>query len=89
MEVDEPKAELTGTTTWTFRVYNRDALLIMKALGDRLSTVEEVKEARELGDRLTALRIKHLEQSAETATRLREHLEGATGSTVDAILRRA
>lgn len=51
----EPRAELFLTPAFVFRVHKRDAELILRALGGRM-TERDHEPARELGDRLTALR---------------------------------
>lgn len=60
-------------TAWVFELDRRDALLMLKALGGRLSD-EEVVQARDLGNRLTIIRaaaardaLKHLQRAAEHA----------------------
>lgn len=75
MEVDlegghKPSCDML--VSWRFTVSKQDALLILKALGGRLSNPEEVAKAKELGDRLTTLRaasgsdyVQHLVRTAE------------------------
>jgi hypothetical protein len=43
---------------WIFELGQRDALLVLRALGGRLSTPEETEAARTLGNRLTMQREK-------------------------------
>jgi hypothetical protein len=50
-----PAPEVSYIPRWSFTLSKRDALLVLKALGGRL-TDHEIKEAKELGDRLTELR---------------------------------
>jgi hypothetical protein len=50
-----PAPEVSYIPRWSFTLSKKDALLVLKALGGRLTDVE-VKEAKELGDRLTELR---------------------------------
>ncbi len=47
-----PGAETYLVPVWVFRLNKRDSLLVLKALGDRL-TDAEVEEAKALGNRLT------------------------------------
>lgn len=57
-QVDPPKEEgpqLVMRTSWCFILGRRDSLLMLKALGGRLTAVE-VDDAKALGDRLTQLR---------------------------------
>lgn len=60
--------------SWRFTVSKRDALLILKALGGRLVSDEEIVEAALLGDRLTVMRansgqdyVQYLTRAAEKA----------------------
>jgi hypothetical protein len=63
-EANEPRAEVMLSPSWVFRVYKRDADLILRALGGRLTADAELAQARELGDRLTALRAQGVAQMA-------------------------
>ena len=54
-------ANMVQTSEWTFTVSNKEMLLILKALGGRLKDDEEDEQAMALGDKLTTLRIKELE----------------------------
>lgn len=47
-----------------FTLNQHDTLLVLKALGGRL-TADNEQEARELGDRLTRERVEALEQTAK------------------------
>ena len=51
----EEGPQLVMRTSWCFIVGKRDSLLILKALGGRLSEAD-VEPARDLGNRLTHLR---------------------------------
>lgn len=48
--------EVALQVSWQFRLGRKDSLLVLKALGGRLVTPEEVAAAKELGDRLTLMR---------------------------------
>lgn len=54
---DGPKAHVELVSLWRFVLGKRDALLVLKALGGRLTDAEQ-EQARELCDRLTLLREK-------------------------------
>jgi len=73
----EPKAEVMLSPSWVFRVYKRDAELIMRALGGRLQSAEDKAAARELGDRLTALRAQGIAQMNVGATISLDHMTSA------------
>lgn len=47
-------------TSWTFSTSNEEMVLILKALGDRM-TDAEAKKAKALGDQLTRERARQLE----------------------------
>jgi hypothetical protein len=82
----EPRAELMLAPSWLFRVYRRDAELILRALGDRLVTDEERAQARDLGDRLTALRAQGIAQMNVGAQIAVDHMaaaRAADGLTID------
>lgn len=81
-----PRSEVRILQLWEFRLGRRDALLVLQALGGRLFDAEQLHAARELGDRLTALRVRELEQGARQGVGLRANLEKATGRTVEEIL---
>lgn len=74
MELDDdeaggPGAECYLVPLWVFRLGKRDSLLVLKALGGRL-TSKEAEEAKELGDRLTRQRAnaaRDLQAGAERA----------------------
>lgn len=51
----QSKPEVVLHHTWVFKLSKRDALLVLKALGGRL-TDKDAPEAKALGDRLTVLR---------------------------------
>jgi hypothetical protein len=70
----EPAPEVMINPVWTFRVSNRDALIILKALGGRLNNEDEIKQAEELGDRLTILRSKSLQMIVKAAERAEQHV---------------
>lgn len=53
--VPEGKSEMHLRPRWVFELDRRDALLVLKALGGRLSDEEKVL-AEQLGDRLTLQR---------------------------------
>lgn len=55
-DFDGSKAECWLMPTWAFRLGKRDALLVLKALGGRLTSAADIADAKALGDRLTALR---------------------------------
>lgn len=57
---------------WKFRVTSHDMVLILSALGGRLNN-NQIEEAKALGDKLTAIRIKEMEDATE---RLRNSLSG-------------
>lgn len=84
---DEPMAEFRLLQMWQFRVAKNDAMLILQALGGRLTSPDAIAAARELGDRLTALRIKETSDVVEHMDVLRARLETATGKTVDEIVK--
>lgn len=60
--------ELGMHVTWVFKLSKRDSLLVLKALGGRLSE-DEVAEAKALGDRLTVLRANDATQYQQALVR--------------------
>jgi hypothetical protein len=82
---DEPRADLALLQSWRFTVSKRDAMLILQALGGRLAG-DELDEARALGDRLTALRVRSIEAAAGNAAKLRENVERSAGRTIEQML---
>jgi hypothetical protein len=58
--MNEPinKPQLFLKPCWIFELNKFDTLLVLKALGGRLNSDEEVQRAKDLGDRLTELRAK-------------------------------
>lgn len=72
----EPAADVILAPQWVFRVGARDALLILKALGGRL-TEEEDDAALLLCDRLTALRQRHGEGLARALDHACDGMEEA------------
>jgi hypothetical protein len=70
----EPAAEVAFTPSWVFRLYPRDASLVLRALGGRLRDDDDIKAAAELGDRLTTLRAKAVEGFERTYTVAAEHV---------------
>lgn len=67
-------AELSMERTWTLSLSNREIILVMKALGGRITSEPEKNEAMDLGDRLTDLRAKALMVDSKVAERLGEVL---------------
>jgi hypothetical protein len=82
---DEPRADLALLQSWRFTVSKRDAMLILQSLGGRLAG-DEQDEARALGDRLTALRVRSIEAAAGNAATLRANVERSAGRTVEQML---
>jgi hypothetical protein len=76
-ERPEPKAEMTLSPSFVFRTYRRDTELILRALGGRITTPNELAAARELGDRLTALRAQGIAQMNVGAQIAVDHMETA------------
>lgn len=70
---NEPRAELMLSQAFVFRVYKRDADMILRALRGTLSE-HEIAPARELSDRLTALRAQAVEQVAVGARIAVQHM---------------
>jgi hypothetical protein len=73
----EPRAEMTMSPSFVFRTYRRDTELILRALGGRITTPTELAAARELGDRLTALRAQGIAQMNVGASIAIEHMTAA------------
>jgi hypothetical protein len=80
-----PRSELHVVQLWEFKLNKRDAMLVLQALGLRVP-LERADEARALGDRLTALRVREMENANNSVAGLRANLEKATGRTVEQIL---
>lgn len=76
MSRNEPRAELMLSQAFVFRVYKRDADMILRALRGTLSE-HEIAPARELSDRLTALRAQAVEQVAVGARIAVAHMNDA------------
>lgn len=68
---------LTEQFTWQLTLDNAELLLVLKALGGRLTPdrTHELAAARTLGDKLTALRAGRLKSLERTATRLQSVVE--------------
>lgn len=64
----DKKAEIHFKPHWVFDLGTRDSLLVLKALGGRLTEAEEAA-AKELGDRLTLLRATAGRQYMESLAR--------------------
>lgn len=60
--------ELGMHITWVFKLSKRDSLLVLKALGGRLSE-DEAADAKALGDRLTVLRANDVTQYQQALAR--------------------
>lgn len=58
-------SELKMKPSWEFSLDNDDLVLVLKALGGRLSGAKQLGDAQELGNRLTSQR----------ATQLRAHAD--------------
>ena len=70
-----PQSQLDLLPLWRFTLGKRDALLVLKALGGRLSRPPEIEDALELGDRLTL-------QRAAAARELMNGLEKAENAAL-------
>lgn len=80
LRLKELPPEVGFQAEWIIRVSKGDALLILKALGGRLKPVE-VEAAKELGDALTDLRLKTMEDYIAS---LRRAVEAMTEGGEDA-----
>lgn len=77
----EIAAQLSLKAMWVFTLDKSDSLLVLRALGGRLKTAEDINAARELGDRLTRLRA----IEAETlSSAMRHHALNIAGVGLDA-----
>lgn len=63
-------ADLKTQLSWQLNLTSEDLVLILKALGGRLGTSEQVDEARLLGDQITRFRAGGLRQLIATAEQL-------------------
>ena len=68
-------ATLRTDHSWTVELSTVELRLVLKSLGGRLGSEEERDEARQLGDQLTRLRARCLQQDASTADQLSRALE--------------
>lgn len=75
-EPDEPSAQVDLAPQWVFRVGSRDARLILKALDARM-TEDDMREARVLCDRLTAMRHRGGESLMDGLARANDGMERA------------
>jgi len=69
--------DLKSRLVWTIDIENEDLLLILKALGGRMTHEEDLAAARELDRRLSKLRSERLKQMANTASMIEEGIRAA------------
>jgi hypothetical protein len=76
----EPNAEVMFSPAWVFRVYPKDAALILRALGGRLSSTLDEQAASELCDRLTLMREAAVRDFAGPYIAAAEHVRAKGGA---------
>lgn len=71
----EPAAEVAFSPSWVFRLFPKDAALVLRALGGRLRDDEDRAAASTLCDRLTLLRASAVEGFERTYAIAAEHVD--------------
>jgi len=71
-------AELGVTNIWMLTLRQRELMLVLKALGGRL-TEAEIDEAAALGDKLTDLRIAHTKDALQAIDRIEQSIAQRRG----------